>query len=159
VLAVSRSFARERDNDAFRAVLGAPVAHSAVYLGKALSTLLFLLAVEALLVPLIALFFHLDLLAVGAPLAAIVLLGTLGFVAAGTLFGAMGVRTGARELVLAIVLFPLLAPALLSGVVATRELLGGASLAELTGWLRILGAFDLVFIASGLALFPVLVTE
>lgn len=159
VLAVSRTFARERDNDAFRALLGAPVPHAAIYLGKALSSLVFLLVVELLLVPLVALFFHLDLLQIGAPLAAIVLLGTLGFVAAGTLFAAMGVRTGARELVLAIVLFPLLAPALLSGVVATRELLGGASLGEIAGWLRILGAFDLIFTAAGLGLFPVLVAE
>ena len=159
VLALSRTFARERDNDAFRALLGAPIPRPAIYLGKAVGALAFLLVVEVLLVPLVALFFHLDLLAIGVQLASVVVLGTLGFVFAGTLFAAMGVRTGGRELVLAIALFPLLSPALLSGVVATRELLGGASLGEIAGWLRILGAFDVVFFTGGVLLFPVLVSE
>jgi len=105
------------------------------------------------------LFFHIDLLPVLLPVGSLLLLGTIGFVAAGTLFSAMTVRTRARELVLSIVLFPLVSPALLAGVVATREVLGGATLYETLGWVRILTAFDLVFLVGGLLLFDSLMAD
>jgi heme exporter protein B len=76
--------------------------------------------------------------------------------AAGALFGAMTARTRARDLVLSIVLFPLLAPSLLTAVVATRELLGGAPLSEMTDYVELLGVFDVTFIAGGLGLFGIL---
>jgi heme exporter protein B len=110
-------------------------------------------------VPLVALFVHVWLPPVLLPLAALLLLGTVGFVAAGTLFSAMTVRTRARELVLSVVLFPLIAPALLAGVVATREVFGGAGLAETLGWIRILAAFDVVFVAGGVLLFEPLISD
>jgi heme exporter protein B len=111
------------------------------------------------LLPAVAVLYHLDVFAVGAQVAAVVALGTVGFAAAGTLFAAMGVRTRAKELVLSVVLFPLTAPALLAGVVACRDLLGGASLAEVADWLRLLLAFDLVFLVGGSLLFGPLTSE
>jgi hypothetical protein len=77
--------------------------------------------------------------------------------ASGTLFGAMTVRTAARDLMLAVVLFPLIAPTLLAAVAGTRELLGGASIAELGDYFRLMLVFDAVFTAGGLALFGTLV--
>jgi heme exporter protein B len=65
----------------------------------------------------------------------------------------MTVRTRARDLVLAIVLFPLLAPALLAAVGATRDLLDGQPFAILTGWFKVMLIFDVAFVAGGLALF------
>jgi heme exporter protein B len=61
--------------------------------------------------------------------------------------------------VLSVVLFPLISPALLSGVVATREVLGGASVAELMDWVRVLVAFDLVLVTLGALLFGPLTSE
>ena len=159
VLAMGRSWAREREHDVLRGLLLTPASRAGVYLGKALGALAFLLVVEALLVPLVALFFHVWLPPVLLPLAALLLLGTVGFVAAGTLFSAMTVRTRARELVLSVVLFPLIAPALLAGVVATREVFGGAGLAETLGWIRIFAAFDVVFVAGGVLLFEPLISD
>ena len=78
---------------------------------------------------------------------------------AGTLFGAMSVRTRARELVLSVVLFPLIAPALLSAVVGTRELLGGAPDADVLGWVRVLLAYDLVVLTLGCLLFEPLTSD
>lgn len=158
VLAMGRSWARERDHDVMRGLLLAPVPRSAIYIGKATGALLFLLIVEAVLVPLVALLFHLDLLPVLGRLSLLLFLGTLGFVAAGTLFAAMGVKTGTRELALSVILFPLVAPALLAGVVATRELLGGAT-EGIWDWARILAAFDLIFLAAGVTLFDPLTSE
>lgn len=159
MLAVGRTWARERDQDAVRALLLAPIPRSAIWLGKALSTLVFLLVVELLLVPVVAVLYHVDLAPVLPQMSVLCLLGTLGFVAPGTLFGAMSVQTRARELVLSVVLFPLTAPALLAAVVGTRELLGGAPWDDVLEWLRVLTAYDIVVCTAGLLLFGPLTTE
>lgn len=159
LLAMGRSWARERENDVMRALLLSPAPRAGIYLGKAIGALAFLSIVELVLTPIVAVLFHLDLVDYALPLFGLLLLGTIGFVAAGTLFAAMGVRTRARELVLSIVLFPLTAPALLAGVVATRELFAGAPVGEILGWVRILLAADLVFLVSGLLLFDPLVSD
>lgn len=159
VLAMGRSWGRERDNDAIRALMASPVPRPAIYLGKAAATLLFLGVVEALLVLTVAVLFNLPLLDILLPLSLLLLMGTIGFVAAGTLFAAMGVRTGARDMVLAVALFPIVSPALLCGVVATRELLGGAPFSEITDWLTILAAFDIAFLTAGTLLFEPLMQD
>ena len=99
----------------------------------------------------IGVFFHLDLFPTLLALMLLLGLGTVGFVAAGTLFSALTVRTRARDLALSTVVFPLCAPALIAGVVGTREALGGAPFAETLDFVRILLAFDLVFITAGIA--------
>jgi heme exporter protein B len=160
IMAVGRSWERERDNQVLRALLLAPIPRGALFVGKLLANLLFVFAIEAIVLPLTALFFHVDLLDVLPMLLAILALGTLGFVAAGTLFGALSARSSsARELVLSLVVFPLIAPALLGAVAATRDLFAGASAAELLGWIRALAAFDLIFLAAGVALFDPLLAD
>ena len=159
VLAMGRSWAREREENVMRGLLLAPASRAGLYLGKAIGAFFFLLVVEVLLLPVVALLFHLDLIPVFGRVIALLLLGTIAFVAAGTLFAAMSVRTRARELMLSVVLFPLVAPALLAGVVATRDVLGGAPLTDTLQWMRILGAFDLTFVGAGLALFDSLLSE
>jgi heme exporter protein B len=86
-------------------------------------------------------------------------MGTIGVAAMGTLFGAMTVRTRARDLLLATVLFPLLSPTLLSGVGATRDLFAGATLGEVSDHLLLIGVFDVVALAGGMGLFGALVEE
>jgi heme exporter protein B len=86
----------------------------------------------------------------------IALVATPGIAASGTLFGAMTVRTRARDLLLAIVLFPLLSPVLLTAVASTRQLLEGAAISELTDYLLLMLIFDVTFIAGGLGLFGTL---
>lgn len=159
VLSMGRSWSRERDNDAIRALMSSPIPRPAIYLGKAGATLLFMLAVELLLLLTVAVLFGIDLIPVLGPLSLLLLLGTVGFVAAGTLFAAMGVRTRARDMVLSVALFPIVAPALLCGVVATRELLGGAPMSEIQDWLVILGAFDIAFVTVGTLLFEPLMQD
>jgi heme exporter protein B len=159
VLAMSRSWSRERDHDVLRGLLQSPVPRSAIYLGKALGTVLFLAIVEVVLVLEVAVLFNLDLAPVAGQLALLLALGTLGFAATGNLFAAMGTRTSARDMVLAVALFPVISPALLCGVVATREVLAGAPISELWAWLRILTAFDLAFVTAGMLLFEPLVCD
>jgi|HubBroStandDraft_2_1064218.scaffolds.fasta_scaffold117780_2 heme exporter protein B len=165
ILAIGRSWQREREESALLGLLVSPVPRAAIWLGKALGLLGFLLAVEVVVVLLVALFFHVDLVAVAAPLTVVMLFGTLGVAATGTLFGAMTARTGARELILAIVLFPLLSPALLSSVAATREIFYASAsgqavdMSEVSDWLLLLGVFDAVAVAGGLAMFGALVED
>ena len=156
VLALGRLWQRERDDGALDGVLLSPVPRSALFAGKALGLMTFLLLIEAVVIPLTAVLFSLDLVILGPGLVVIALAATPGLAAASTLFGAMTARTRARDLVLAIVLFPLLSPTLLAATVATRELLGGASLRELGDYLKIILVFDVAFAAGGLGLFATL---
>lgn len=159
VLAMGRAWAREREADAIRGLLLAPIPRSCIYAGKAIATLVFVLIIDAVLLPAVGVLFRLDLFPVLLPVGLILVLGTVGYVAMGTLFAAMSVRTSARDLMLSVVLFPLASPGLVAGVVATREVLGGAPLDETVEWLRILGAFDLVAIVCGLVLFEPLMSD
>lgn len=159
VLAIGRTWQRERENDAMRGLLLAPIPRSAIFLGKALGTLAFVVAIEVLLVPLVAVLFHLDLVPALPLMIPVLLMGTIGFVLTGTLFGAMTVRTRSRDLMLSVVLFPLVTPALLAGVVATRGILAGEPIDEALAWLRILGAYDLVVGTCGWFLFGPLVSD
>ncbi|MEM9069183.1 MAG: heme exporter protein CcmB [Myxococcota bacterium] len=158
LLAVLRSWSREREHDAMRGLLLSPIPRASIYFGKTFGNLIFLTIVEIVVLPLVAVFFHLELERLGG-IALILLMGSFGFVAAGTLFGALSVRSNARDLTLSIVIFPLITPALLGGVVATRMLLAGEPWALIVGWVQILGAFDLVFLGAGWLLFDALLSE
>ncbi|WP_437337656.1 heme exporter protein CcmB [Sorangium sp. So ce394] len=157
VLALSRTWQREREDGALSGLLVLPIARSALFAGKALGLCVFVIAVEVIIIPAAALLFAVDLAKTGAGLALFCLAATPGIAASGTLFGAMTVRTRARDLVLASVLFPLLAPTLLAAVAGTRELFGGATLGELTDYVALMGVFDVVFIAGGIGLFDLII--
>lgn len=157
VLALGKTWQRERDEGALDGLLVMPLSRSAIFAGKALGVLGFLLAISALVIPIAALLFALDLTVVGPGLICVALCAAPGLAASGTLFGAMTVRTQARDLLLAVVLFPLLTPTLLCAVAASRELLGGASLSELGDYFQLMGVFDVVFVSGGLGLFGSLI--
>lgn len=157
VLALGRAWHREREESALAGLLISPLSRSAIFAGKTLGVLCFLFAIEVLTIPTVALLFGVDLIKQGPGLAVIALAATPGIAATGTLFGAMTVRTRARDLILAAVLFPLMAPSLLTAVAATRELLSGTLFIDVVDHVLLLGAFDMIFVTGGLALFGPLV--
>jgi heme exporter protein B len=157
ILALGRTWQREREESALVGLLVSPVARGSIFVGKAIGVFAFVTVVELIVVPVVALLFHVELLDVAGPLAVVLVLGTVGVAATGTLFGAMTVRTRARDLVLATVLFPLLSPTLVSGVAATREIFAGAPFADIHDYLLLLGTFDLVSVLGRIALFGALV--
>lgn len=157
ILALGRTWQRERDDGALTGLLATPTSRSAIFAGKAVGVAVFITAVELVVVPVTALLFSVDLLQVGPGIALFCAAATPGIAAAGTLFGAMTVRTRARDLVLATVLFPLLAPSLLAAVAGTRELLGGHPVSDLWDYVELMGVFAAVFIAGGLGLFELLI--
>jgi heme exporter protein B len=159
VLALGRTWQREREDSALLALLVSPTPRAAIFAGKAIGVALFITVVEAIVVPVVALMFHIELGRFIGPLSIVLGTSTVGIAAIGTLFGAMTVRTRARDLVLATVLFPLLSPTMVSGVAATREIFVGATFDEIQDYLLLLATFDVVAIAGGLALFGVLLED
>jgi heme exporter protein B len=159
VIALNRSFALERENAALDGLLLAPVSRSALFLGKYLANLAFVFTVEAVALPLFVLFFGVDLSGVLPGIVLTALLATTGFVAVGTVFAAMTVRTRFAELMLPLLVLPFLLPPVIGAVQVTARLLAGRPVSEIAGWLRILAFYDLVFVTLCLLLFPALMDE
>lgn len=159
VIALNRSFLLEKENAALDGLLLAPVSRGAVFLGKYLANLAFVFTVEAVALPLFVIFFGVDVSSSLAGIVVTAVLATIGFVAAGTLFAAMTVRTRFAELMMPLLLLPFLLPPVIGAVQATSRLLAGRPMSEIAGWLRILGFYDLVFITLCLLLFPALMDE
>jgi heme exporter protein B len=121
---LGRAFSLELENEALSGLALAPAERGFVFLGKALANLVILGVAQAATAAAFALVFELDLLAVAGQLAAVVLLGSLGLCAVGTLLSAVAVRTRFREVMLPLLLLPLLVPILSAAVSATTALLG-----------------------------------
>ena len=158
-LGLGRAFALEREGEALTGVLLAPVDRGALFLGKWLASLALVLAMEALIFPVYALFFGLEFRGSLAALAAVVVLATAGFIALGTLFGAVAAHTRLGETLLPILLLPLLIPVVIYASTATQRLLIGRPVAEVAAQLKMLGAFDLVFLFVCTALFGAVLEE
>jgi heme exporter protein CcmB len=159
-LALGRTFERERYGETLRALLLAPAPRAALYVGKLLGMLALLGLAELLLVPLVALLFQAPLFSRPLLLVALLVGGTIGFCAVGTLFAAMLVRARSRDVLLPILLYPIVIPVIIAGVRGTAALLG-ATPDEPTAimWIGILAAFDLVFVTLALWMFEPLMTE
>ena len=159
-LALGRTFERERYAETLRALLLAPAPRAAIYVGKLLGIVLLLLLAEALLVPLVALLFDAALFARPLLLVALLVTGTVGFAAVGTLFAAMLVRSRTRDVMLPILLYPITVPVIIAGVRGTAALLQpapDAAVAEM--WIALLVCFDVVFVTLALWTFEPLMTE
>jgi heme exporter protein B len=142
-LGLNRAFVIEQDKGSLAGLLLAPVDRSAIYFGKLLGNLIFMFAVEIIILPLVMIFYNLSLLTPAHLL--VLFLGTYGFAAVGTVFSAIAVNTRAREVMLPILLFPVLLPVLIAGVKMTGALLDGKALSTLGNWLQIVAVYDVGF--------------
>lgn len=159
-LALGRTFERERHNDTLRALLLAPADRPALYVGKLAGILLLLGLVELVLVPLVGLLFNAPVIQQALPLAGLVILGTLGFAAVGTLFAAMLVRARSRDVLLPIMLYPMTVPVMIAGVRGTAALFQPTpDPAVAQFWLALLAAFDVVFVILALWTFEPVMTD
>ena len=159
-LALGRTFERERYGDTIRALLMAPVPRPALYVGKLLGVVLLLFATEAILVPLIAILFAAPLLARPLLFLAVLVSGSVGFAAVGTLFAAMLMRTRSRDVLLPILLYPITIPVIICGVRGTAALMASpADEAMAAVWLSILIALDVVFVTIALWTFETLMVD
>jgi len=159
-LALGRTFERERQNDTLRALMLAPADRPALYVGKLLGILLLLALVQSILVPLVGLLFNAPVIEQALPLAMLLMAGTLGFCAVGTLFAAMLVRARSRDVLLPIMLYPMTVPVMIAGVRGTAALFQPTpDQAVVQFWLSLLLAFDVVFVVLALWTFEPVMTD
>lgn len=159
LVVLNRAFLLEREQAALEGILLAPIPRSALFWGKWLANSALVAAVLAIAFPIWVLFFNVEPQPALLAVLGIGLLAALGFTAAGTLFAAMTARTRYAELLLPVLLLPFLIPPLFAGAQATVRLLGGRPFGEIAGWLRILAAYDVVFLVLASLLFPTVVDE
>jgi heme exporter protein B len=159
LIAMNRAFTIERENSALDGLLLAPVSREALFLGKLLANLAFVGTVELVTLPLFTLFFNVSLWRVLPGVLGVTVLATIGFVAVGTIFSAMAVRTRFAELMLPVLLLPFMVPPLIGAVQVTSRLLADRPLSEMWGWLRLLALYDIVFVTLCALVFPAVVDE
>jgi heme exporter protein B len=153
LLGLGRSFLVERENDCWEGLRLTAGDKSAIYLGKLAGNLLTMGAVEVLMLLLFSVFYDVPLWPVIGPLAVVLVLGTIGLGAVGTLFAAVTAQVRARELLFPVLLLPAQVPLLLATVSATQAVLAGEPLAASAHWLQLLGAAALVYVVIGLLTF------
>jgi heme exporter protein B len=159
IVALNRAFNIERENAALDGLLLAPVSREALFLGKLLANLAFVGTVELVTLPLFTLFFNVNLGRALPGILGVTALATIGFVAVGTIFSAMAVRTRFAELMLPVLLLPFMVPPLIGAVQVTSRLLAARPLSEMWGWLRLLTLYDIVFVTLCLLTFSAVVDE
>jgi heme exporter protein B len=155
LIGFARTFEVERDGGALDVLLLVPLDRAGLFAAKAVANLVFVVSVEALLVPAYALMFGVDLGKGWAALIVVALLVDVGFVCVGTLFSALAAHTSSRELMLPLLALPALVPVFIAATELTSELFAGADLDAVAarGWFGILVAFDVVFAAAGALVF------
>lgn len=154
-LGLSRSLAKEEQTGGMSGLMLAVTDRTAIFFGKALGNLVLMLLLGVVLLPLGTVLFDVNLVRGGVAL--VVVLGTVGYAATGTLLAAIAVNTRAREVMLPILLLPLIVPLLIAAVNATAGLLAGLALGEINNWLQILVVYDLVIVAVAVLTFAYVV--
>ncbi|HVF39610.1 MAG TPA: heme exporter protein CcmB [Gemmatimonadaceae bacterium] len=159
LLGMHRSFGVEQPDRAIDGLLASPVARESIFLGKAMASLVFVAAVQAVAIPAVALFYGLPIGGVIAPLAAIAFLAAIGLVSVGTLFSAMAVNTRLAELLLPMLSLPFFVPIVIPAAQATAKLLSGRPIGDAASWLKLLLAFDIVFVVACTLAYPFTLEE
>jgi heme exporter protein B len=157
MLGLSRSLSSEIDRGSFDALLLAPVDRSAIFMGKALGIIIFMLIIEAIILPLFVIFFNLPF--VQPLIILIVILGTVGYGGVGTLLATMSSNTRLREVLLPVLLLPIAIPALLAAVKCTAGVLDGRAFEDWSNWFGLLIAFDLTMLGTSFLVYDFVVED
>ena len=153
VLAFNRSYQLELDGAALEPLLLYPAPRWTIFAGKLVANLLFVLLVEAIVVPVAIVLFQVRAPGGWLPASGVLLLGSIGFVALGTFYASMASRSRAREVLLPLLLFPMLVPVLLASSEATSALLAGDPMQDAGAWIRLLAMFDVIFVVASCLVF------
>jgi heme exporter protein B len=156
-LGLNRSMAMEKDRGCLDGLLLAPVDRSALYFGKAIGNLLFMMIVEIIVLPVYSALYNINLFMPGLLL--VIMMGSIGYSAVGTLLSAMAVQTRTRDVLLPILLFPVVLPVVVAAVKASTGFLQALDMAEIMPWINILLVYDVVFIAVAFMVFEFIVEE
>ena len=156
-LGLNRSMAVEKDRGCIDGLLLAPVDRSAIYFGKVISNLVFMLIVEAIVLPVYSFLYNVNLFNAGLWL--VILLGSIGYIAVGTLLASMAIQARTRDVLLPILLFPVAVPVLIAAVKASEGFLAGSDFNTIYAPLSLLIGYDVIFIAVAYMVFDYVVEE
>ncbi len=156
-LGLNRSMAMEKDRGCLDGLLLAPVDRAAIYFGKVVSNLVFMLIVELIVLPVYGFLYNVNLFRPGLLL--VILLGSVGYIVVGTLLAAMAVQARTRDVLLPILLFPVVLPILIAAVKASAGYLTGADLPSILPWLNLLIAYNVIFVAIAFMVFDYIIEE
>ena len=156
-IGLNRSMAVEKDRDCLDGMLLAPVDRSVIYFGKAIGNLIFMLLVEIIVLPVYSFLYQVPVFQPGFLL--VVLLGSIGYVAVGTLLATMVIQVRTRDILLPILLFPLTLPVIIAAVKASQGFLQMVPLNEISAWLNLLIVYDLIFTSVAFMVFDFVVEE
>jgi len=156
-IGLNRSMSIEKDRGCLDGLLLAPVDRTAIYFGKAISNLAFMLIVEVIALPIYSIFYNINLFNAG--LLGVILLGSVGYTVVGTILSTMTIQARTRDMLLPILLFPILIPVLVAAVKASNGFLQGAEMVTILPWLNMLIGYDVVFIALAFMVFDFIVEE
>jgi heme exporter protein B len=159
LLGMHRSFGVEEPDRAIDGLIAAPIARESIFVGKAIASLVFVLAIQAVAIPAVALFYNLPLGRIAGAIAAIAILAAIGLVAVGTLFSAMAVNTRLAELLLPMLALPFFVPVVIPAAQATAKLMSGRPVGDAVAWLKLLVAFDIVFVVACALAYPFTIEE
>lgn len=152
-LILNRSFARELGNDCLDALLASPVPSSALFLGKCVGNWVILVALNVACLPVFGIFYNINWTVRFPELFFVIALATWALTVIGTMFSALTVNLRLRELMLPILVYPMMIPALLGAIQLTTDLLSGKPIGpENLLWLRLLVGFNVIFTALATAL-------
>lgn len=156
-IGLNRSLAVEKDRGCLDGLLLAPVDRSVIYFGKAIGNLIFMLLVEIIVLPVYSFLYQVPVFQPGFLL--VVVLGSIGYVAVGTLLATMVIQARTRDILLPILLFPLSLPVIIAAVKASQGFLLMVPLTEISAWLNLLIVYDLIFTAAAFMVFDFVVEE
>lgn len=159
VLSLGESFRIESENQALTGLVVTPVEARAIFLGKVFGNASLLFGLALVLLPVAVALYDIDLSRDPLSLVLVLLLGSIGISAPGTVYSAISANARARDVMLPLLLFPVLVPLLLAAVSATRFTLGPDAQGQLPSWLKLLTAFDLIYLSVGFLVFPKVAEE
>ena len=159
VLAMNRLLLNERDGGGLEGLMLSPLSRADLYVAKCITLFCVLSLVEAATLMLFIVFFDVDLGGGLLQLGAILFGGTVGLAALGTTLATISVRTRTREVMLPVLMIPLAVPILIACVETTAALIAGRGLADETHWLRLIAAFDVLFLALGYLTYPTILED
>ncbi len=156
-IGLNRSMAVEKDRGCLDGLLLAPVDRTAIYFGKTLANLVFMLIVAAIIIPIYSILYNQNLFIPGLLL--VILLGSIGYVVVGTLLASMAVQARTRDILLPILLFPVIIPVVVAAVKASGGYLQSIPFDEISPWLNLLGVYDVIFTSVAFMVFEYIVEE
>lgn len=156
-LGLSRSMSVEKDRGCLDGLLLAPVDRTAIYFGKSLANWIFMLIVALIVLPIYSILYNTNI--ISPALILVIMLGSEGYVAIGTLLASMSMQARTRDILLPILLFPVILPVLIAAVKASAGILNGFSFVDLQTWFSLLIVYDIIFTSVAFMVFDAVVEE